>query len=570
MPESDSDLAARPVDIQELLADPAKQYVTPDFQRDFDWGEEQFDELLSDILTAADRDEPHFLGQIIVVERARNNLTEIQIIDGQQRITTIIILACVLRDIYKETSDQPDEDFENQVSQLDRIIHCLTRDGESRRRLKLENNEQSDDALERITQENTNNIEGNVGGCYDFYSSRLSNHSIERINNIRQTILNKLHLIRTSTGDLNSAYQVFQTQNDRGLDLSVIDLAKSITFEAAATTSDVDSDYIKDKWLQIVSSLDEVSGPGAKRPITHILGLSNYKCPMSAYPNTFIKRYKKIIRSELNKNEENIADFIEFVDREAATYFEANAPAVGVANSSLGRKYDQRAKQFRYKNPHAGVALYYLYKKYRNNEDVLYRILDLLIILNVRLNLNDATQAAKRDPIYSTVSRMIKKEDPVESVKRSIREETPSDSALKEFIITRDFKRNNITRLVLRELEVDHFNNTKIRFDDFQIEHIAPRKAFSKEKYTSWRSNFDHDEGRFEQFSERIGNLTLLEGKPNARAGANPFGDKKGNYNTSNFAMTKQLCEYDDWSYSQIEERSKELSKLIVDTWSIE
>lgn len=272
----------------------------------------------------------------------------------------------------------------------------------------------------------------------------------------------------------------------------------------------------------------------------------------------------------MNKNEENIADFIEFVDREAATYFEANAPAVGVANSSLGRKYDQRAKQFRYKNPHAGVALYYLYKKYRNNEDVLYRILDLLIILNVRLNLNDATQAAKRDPIYSTVSRMIKKEDPVESVKRSIREETPSDSALKEFIITRDFKRNNITRLVLRELEVDHFNNTKIRFDDFQIEHIAPRKAFSKEKYTSWRSNFDHDEGRFEQFSERIGNLTLLEGKPNARAGANPFGDKKGNYNTSNFAMTKQLCEYDDWSYSQIEERSKELSRLIVDTWSIE
>lgn len=108
-----------------------------------------------------------------------------------------------------------------------------------------------------------------------------------------------------------------------------------------------------------------------------------------------------------------------------------------------------------------------------------------------------------------------------------------------------------------------------ILFSDVQIEHIAPRKAFSKDKYTAWRSNLQHDEERFDTYCQKIGNLTLLTESQNARAGADPFKTKKPEYRTSEFGMTKSLCTYDNWSYDETDRRTDELSKLLVETWSI-
>lgn len=570
MTDNDTELSARPVDIQELLADPGKQYVTPDFQRDFEWGEEEYDQLWADILTANERGDQHFLGQIIVVEGGGDKLSKIKLIDGQQRLTSIIILSCAMRDVYRQEHDDDLENVKNQIEQLDRLVHVTAQDGKKHCRLTLENNDSSDEKLQQIIESESDSEGGVVGSCYRFFKNKMSGLSLESLSDIRQTLLTEVQIIRTSTGDINSAYQVFQTQNDRGMQLSVIDLAKSVTFETAAMDTTVDSEHIKEMWLQLTETLDKVSGPGAKRPITHILGLSKYNCPTNAYPATFIRRYKDIIRTELEEHNENIVDFIEFLDRETAVYFEANAAAVDIANSPLGSDYDQRARQFRYKNPHAGIALYYVYKHHKDNEQLLYKLLDLLTILNVRLNLNDATQSAKRDPIYTTVRNLSDTDNTIETLKRMIRSQTPSDAAIREYITTRDFKQNDITRLVLLRLEQDHFSNRNIRINDFQIEHIAPRKAFSKDKYTTWRGNFQHDEGRFNQFCDRIGNLTLLDQRQNARAGSDPFDQKKRAYESSEYVMTNRICDYDDWSYDKIEDRSKQLAELIVDSWSIE
>lgn len=570
MTEEDSELSAQPKTVQELVGGPREQYITPDFQRDFEWDEKQYDELWRDFATTVERNQSHFLGQVIVVNGPEKSVKKIKIIDGQQRITTIVVLLCAIRDIYKEIQESQDDDLKNQIEQLENLIYVSDIDGKSQPRVILKNNESTNENLKSVINEVPDEAEGKIKNCYDFFIERLSGLSFAEVDDIRRAVLTKVKLIKTSTGDINSAYQVFQTENDRGLDLSVIDLAKSITFEAASKKSSIDDEKIKNTWIQIVDALDEVSGPGAKRPITHILGLSKYKCSMDEYPNMFNRKYKNIVRSGLDKRGEDIGDLMSYLDREASVYYMATAPAVNAATNDLGENYSQRARRFRYKNPHAGVALYYLYKNYKQNEQLLYKILDLCIMLSVRLNLNDATQTSKRDPIYKLVRKLRKSDNPTEAVKRTIRSDTPSDIALEEYIKTREFKQNNITKLVLRTLEEDHFSSKQVRDNDFQIEHIAPRQSFSKQKYNTWRSIFDYDEGKFNQFRTRLGNLTILRKKQNARAGANPFKQKKRTYDSSEFIMTNKLLEYDEWGYSQIKDRSETLAELVIKSWSIE
>lgn len=568
MSDESTELTAEPVDARKLLGMPRVQYITPDFQREFQWAEDQFDQLWSDIRSAAVRDEPHFLGQVILVENNSDGTDQYRIIDGQQRLTTITVFACVLRDYYSSL----DGSQGNLVNQTNNLIKFKNSLGEEERRLHLRSSESNDENLEKVVNETISSADGNIGDCYAFFNNKIKSEEKEMVDKIRETIFTGIKMIRTETGNINSAYQVFQTENDRGLDLDAIDLAKSIVFESAARDPEVDADRIKDLWLDIVSILDEVSSAGAKRPITQILGFSEYNCPMSAYPSTFIRRFESIVRNQLSKREESISDLLEFLDEEASIYYNANYPVAHEDAGQLPDEYVQRSRRVRYKNPHSGIVLYYLYKNNKNDKQMLYKLLDLASILTVRLNLNDESQSSKRDPNYVFVRKIRDRNDPIEAAKSVIRQQTPADTALVEHISTREFKSNDITRLVISELERNHFGerSSVIPFSSFQIEHIAPRKSFSDNTYTTWRSNFNHNSDKFDQYKNRLGNITMLSEKDNSEAGADPFNEKKSLYSNSDFSITKRVCKYNNWTYKEINERSKDLAELVIDTWTVE
>jgi len=222
------------------------------------------------------------------------------------------------------------------------------------------------------------------------------------------------------------------------------------------------------------------------------------------------------------------------------------------------------------KVPHVGVALHALYRE-ASNEQELVDCLELLQILSVRQVLSDKQGAIKRKPFYMVADEITGGKDASESLLSAIKTETPSDSTLKKMVSSREFKDGKFTKVILLELERAFFSNnhSRLTIDDFQVEHIAPRKSFSKDKYTEWRSEFGHSEERFENHNERIGNLTLMDSKQNQRAGADPFDDKKRAYRTSEYKMTRKLQTYDSWGYSEIERRSDDLADLIVERWSI-
>lgn len=561
----DPELDARPVHVQELFGQPGVSYITPDFQRAYEWQEEEFDELWRDIVTAAENDSTHFLGQVILVESTERDSETYLIIDGQQRFTSISILVCALRDYYNQQNETEKAD------QLDNLLSATAvTNAKRKRRLELLNHEDDDLQYERIYEAEPSQADGNPSDAYEFFKEKIASTDDELVEKVRATLLQDIKLIRTETGDINSAYQVFQTENDRGRDLAPIDLAKSMLFEAAAKNPETDSEYVKSVWLDIVSQLRELDNTGARRPVQHILGVSDFKCDVQMYPKQFVRVFEDILRNQLSERSSGITEFVEFLKRESEVYSCANAPLSDSISNNHSTALNRKTAQFRYKNAHGGIVTYYLQKRCDTEQEIL-KALDLANILNVRLNISDVTASNKRDPIYRVVTRSEEK-GVLERINGVIRRNTPTDNALVEHVANREFKQNKITQLVLLELERQHFssNHRSMTVEDFQIEHVAPRRAFSDDEYTGWRSKFGHDKDKFKEYRGRLGNLTPLASKQNARAGSNPLEEKKPEYRRSEFGLTQQLCDYDDWGYSQIEERSERLAQLVVQTWSIE
>lgn len=123
-----------------------------------------------------------------------------------------------------------------------------------------------------------------------------------------------------------------------------------------------------------------------------------------------------------------------------------------------------------------------------------------------------------------------------------------------------------IARYYLRKLEqayrteVEPIKNP----EKVNLEHILPENPRDLQK--DWPS---FDENLHKTYYRRIGNLTLLDKKMNNEIGNGPFEGKKEVYKDSELIITRKIAQYDDWTYSEIESRQKELAKKTVEIWNL-
>ncbi|MDR1690127.1 MAG: DUF262 domain-containing protein [Clostridiales bacterium] len=94
-------MKATDVTVQDFIGGIKKAFIIPPYQRNYAWGEEQCDELYNDIINCIENDGSHYIGNVVYYlgENSGGSFQEMILIDGQQRITTILLLLCALRDI---------------------------------------------------------------------------------------------------------------------------------------------------------------------------------------------------------------------------------------------------------------------------------------------------------------------------------------------------------------------------------------------------------------------------------------------------------------------------------------
>ncbi len=240
-------------------------YAVPDFQREYVWEQEHVEKLLQDILDEFYDEEgrqvegpEYFLGSVVACKDDNGIL---QLIDGQQRMTTIYLVLCAARDALNESGEKPPDWLNSSI----RFVAADPKTGNDieRHRLTLQY-EDSDGILEKVvkaaqpvsslpeTTESVRRILSAYQTIREFYSANFKDDTAG-IKRFLVAFTGRIKLIRILTPSIANALKVFETINDRGVGLNAMDLLKNLLF---MRTSSKDYPRLKDRWKTLVDTVD--------------------------------------------------------------------------------------------------------------------------------------------------------------------------------------------------------------------------------------------------------------------------------------------------------------------------
>jgi uncharacterized protein with ParB-like and HNH nuclease domain len=235
-------------------------FVVPDYQREYVWeADDQVEQFLSDIDNEyepeAKSQQAYFIGSIIIVSREG----KFDVIDGQQRLTTIVISLCALRDLLKEL--ELDERQANYLKTIQEwLSHFDIKTDDTQVRLELQY-EESRDYLNRLIQGQSYQDDATT-------SIRRMNESYQRVlRHFREYLdqdigtliqyaryfLTNIELVVIKSENLSSALKIFETINQRGVGLNAMDLVKNLLFSEAKES---EFSVIKETWRRLIKHLE--------------------------------------------------------------------------------------------------------------------------------------------------------------------------------------------------------------------------------------------------------------------------------------------------------------------------
>lgn len=251
-------------------------YVVPDYQREYVWTEVQINQLLEDIYEEFDfnPNKEYFIGSTVVF---KNNDGFYELIDGQQRTTSIFLIICAFKKLYREREIDTDT-IERMIK--DKTVNSL---GDSVDCYKLElQYKDSSNILSKIANnlERPENLTGSAERLYNAYEnviSFLKNRFKEdedpvQLKKFFVYIFRKLKFIQIETPEINDALKIFETINERGVGLNPMDLLKNLLFRQVNRN---DFNSLKDKWKTLIKLLEKNN----EKPLRFLryFIMSNYK-----------------------------------------------------------------------------------------------------------------------------------------------------------------------------------------------------------------------------------------------------------------------------------------------------
>lgn len=567
-------------------------YAVPDYQREYVWETEQVEQLLADVYeemgdaTAPDAPE-YFIGSIVVCPGQEGVL---DLIDGQQRMTTLYITLCAIRDRLDTLGAAPLSVLNSQIA--DAIVDVT---GEERRRYRLDlQYEDSGDALIYLAE--GKGIDNPT--TQSMRNMRNAHHVITRflvaefaddpaaVRKFYGYLTNKVKLIRIQTEDVAKALKIFETINDRGVGLNSMDLLKNLLF---MKTPPGQFDKLKDTWKELQDTIFR----------------------MKEKPLRFL-RYFIFSRYDVDR-----------VLREDEIYgwFSKNDAAVGYSRDPIGfaRELVKAA------------GAYEQFREGKNEAGERNRFLD-----NIRLL---GGSAARQHLILLLAGRHL-------SAPLFDRLASEVESLFFCYILTREptrtFEYNfarwaSKLRAIHTEPELDAFisarftkekENLAARFDDamgrlslgnlqvYRFQYVLAKLtqqvdfwAYGETQHTCWLENYvsggydvEHifpqtpAPEAMEEFGsisdpeivQRLGNLVLVEKPINASLGNRPYSKKRPVYPKSKLLLTRALSErhkvgtntridravasiktYDEWNEAAIKDRQRSLVTLARAVWGL-
>lgn len=552
--------------VKQLLASgKTKKFVIPEYQRPYAWSDEQIQTLFDDLVeyTQEHNDESdesdestYFLGTIVAYE---NDQKQQEIIDGQQRITSLFLL---LRAIYTKlesmTETPKSKNFKAQIESALWQQDLLTAEVDYNKTLIVskvmgdEGNETFTDIL--VTGKTSSNANDNYSLNYNLFTNLIEEYAKEQpelfywfISNV----LNRAILLPITADSQDMALTIFSTLNDRGLALSDADIFKAKIYNHLdSTTKD---DFIED-WQQLNDDATAANESIQKLFYYYMFYLraleNDRKTTTPGIRKYYSKNnFEKIYQKNVMSNLKTILNLWVVINTKTAI----SEPWSN--NIKIRQTLDSLTSypnEF-WKYP---VVIYYLkYHDQTNFEELFLDFLHhLLAVLCARYVITPTINAVKTG-ILNLNAEIINSPTPKFDFSPVDRDE------LKEDI--KNAHRNTV-RMILKILAYQR--QEELLPEKWEIEHILPQK-FQPTYFTKISDN------EVKGLIEHIGNKIPFEKKLNITASNGYFQKKQISYQKSKIKILLELSESNnDWGIEKIQERdlriSNELSDLLF-SWGL-
>ncbi len=553
------------------LLNTSRQFIVPIFQRNYSWQKSQYEQLWFDILRASKFKEKqnHFIGSIVYIDMGTpaGRPQQLLLIDGQQRLTTISILLCAIKDYVQKFN------LETKLINLAKIKNqfLYNSDEIDEDRYKLLLNVQDKETYIKLI-DNTiftvNKPATNIIKCYEFFYERIEDFIKQhgQIDEIYAGIF-KLSLVSISLDkDSDNPQMIFESMNSTGKDLSQTDLLRN--YLLMDLTPEKQTRLYKTYW----------------KPMEELFGEDIYKNDVNKF-DYFIRDfltlksdtgyickinnvYENFKRYYLDNNCEKFA-----VLKDLFTY------AKYYACIDLLQENDDELKLYwqEFKKLDSHVVYPFLLKLYDDYSRQILIKEDFKKILQVVISYlwrkaicEIPTNSLSKT--FATLYQAVDKEDYVNSiikafVFKSSYKRFPSDYEVREKLQTKDIYHFRLRKYLLEALE-NYYHKEPIDLNtaNYTIEHIMPQNI---EHNLSWQQMLGEDWQEVHSlYLHTLGNLTITG--YNAEMSNKSFWEKvngESGFKHSHLKLNESIAQCDVWNKKAIQRRTNILTDIILKIW---
>ncbi len=541
--------------VQKVL-EGSKQFLVPHYQRPYSWTESEWKALWSDILDLLEDEDPkpHFLGSIVTspADSIPEGIEKRLLIDGQQRLTTLVVLLALVRNRAKE---------KGAVKLADRIQDLITnRHEEENDQYKLlptdaEDPSESDrEAFKRLVDGDEPRTTSAIGRAYMFFATKLRRNDAPDLESLVRIVSNKLTLVSIILDDKDNPHRIFESLNGKGRPLSPADLIRNFFF-MRIHQKEHQSVY-RSYWAPMQRRLGEEALTDFVRHYLTRLGGVIGKTDVYASLKSHVDG--DTVRSPLD-HLKDLALFSEhyaiLLDPEKAT-----SPRIRERLVRIERLEVTVAYPFL-------LAVYADYVVGTRTEDDVCEVLDMVENLVIRCFVcRVATNSLNK--IFATLYEQARKgDDFLAHAKEILAANTrnyPRDEEFRESLgIVPLYGRGDRrkTKLILERLEVAHGHKEIVPGTTLTIEHVMPQTltdAWKADLGEGWEE--DHP-----QYLHTLGNLTLTN--YNSELSNEAFAEKKKLFADSHIEMNRYFDGIERWTAEEIERRAEALTDLALAIW---
>ncbi|UOR97483.1 DUF262 domain-containing protein [Helicobacter pylori] len=555
-----------------LATELSAYYQIPTYQRPYQWGKEQCEELLNDLFENYEdhRKDDYFCGSLVFIQSDKDNKTDI--VDGQQRLSTFILLAKVLATLYSERLDPMIQEY-LQESWSDRH-----EDGEKKKRKRLDfdlvgSNAKKDfqDALDFFDDLDASKGEGSKSNapskgknsylknaiCLKNY---LEKKEIEDINDFIQWLYLKVNFITITCSDTDMALRIFNVLNARGLPLHATDIFKGELLKKL--TEEKEQEELATRWENLRQKCLDNGFAMETLFSQHLTYL---------HPKTSKERMKIRLNTQFDELQKSPLEYLDVVEDFYNAYCE------------VLEMQDRYAYLLSYKDDDYLCVILCTSLLHRYSDQDIEALKKMLVKFYYQHWVAGQAKSTREQTCCNIINALKEKKniDDIISIARK---------NLDEYSVTQHFKEKLRDSLVYEKqptknpwikpvlILVEYFMSDdpkpkRIQTNDFHVEHILPQKPTLS---SQWAKDFSEEER--ECYTHSLANLTLLGGTQNTKASNLDFKDKKKIYMGEEIRLSKKkpfrvmTCykmtidiahHYTEWTPKSLEKREKELIKII-------